>query len=416
MSRPSLAKQAVQAHYFSAVLQVQPEKVLQMDQSKIANVLKPVETANGLPNENYTSDAVFEIEKQKILFDNWSGVGFAKDVPDVGDAMPVDFLGMPLLVVHGKDGQVRVFQNTCRHRGMILVDEKKNIGTGVIRCAYHSWCYAQSGELVTTPHVGGPGQNSHADVKRDELGLIEIRSYIWRDVIFVNISGTAPDFADYAGDVMDRWAEFDGKPFYHSGADSGFKLEAKSNWKLAVENYCESYHLPWIHPGLNSYSKLEDHYHIESPGKYSGQGTMVYRPSIGKDGQSFPDFAGLSDKWDTGAEYIALYPNVLLAAHRDHAYALILEPLAKDQTLEHVEIYYASKTAIGPEFADLRIANTTLWQGVLDEDIFVIEGMQKGRHAVHFDGGKFSPVMDSPTWCFHQWVASNLVESPLAAE
>ena len=36
-----------------------------------------------------------------------------------------------------------------------------------------------------------------------------------------------------------------------------------TNWKLAVENYCESYHLPWVHPGLNSYSRLEDHYHID---------------------------------------------------------------------------------------------------------------------------------------------------------
>mgnify|MGYP003323369840 CR=1 FL=1 len=39
-----------------------------------------------------------------------------------------------------------------------------------------------------------------------------------------------------------------------------FLLEAKCNWKFAIENYCESYHLPWVHPGLNSYSKIEDHH------------------------------------------------------------------------------------------------------------------------------------------------------------
>lgn len=381
----------------------------------LSDVLKPVETARGLPNEHYISDEVFQQEKQKVLFDNWSGIGFAKDVPEQGDALPVDFLGMPLLVLHSNDGKIRVYQNTCRHRGMILVEEKKNI-KGVIRCAYHSWCYAHTGELVTTPHVGGPGQNTHENIKRDELGLVEIRSHVWRDVIFVNISGTAPEFTDYAAEAIALWSDFEGQPLYHAGADSGFSFEAKSNWKLPVENYCESYHLPWIHPGLNSYSKLEDHYHIEVAGKFSGQGTTVYRPSISDDGQSFPDFKGLSGKWDAGAEYIALYPNVLFAAHRDHAYALILEPLAKDRTVEHVEIYYASEKAVGPEYGELRRANTALWYGVLEEDIFVVEGMQKGRQGVHFDGGRFSPVMDSPTHCFHHWVATQMVEKPLAGE
>ena len=64
-----------------------------------------------------------------------------------------------------------------------------------------------------------------------------------------------------------RWAEFD-RPLYHAGEDSSFKLNLETNWKLAVENYCESYHLPWIHPALNSYSRLEDHYNILSVGHY----------------------------------------------------------------------------------------------------------------------------------------------------
>ena len=40
-------------------------------------------------------------------------------------------------------------------------------------------------------------------------------------------------------------------------------MEVKSNWKLAIENYCESYHLPWVHPELNRVSNIKDHYHIE---------------------------------------------------------------------------------------------------------------------------------------------------------
>ena len=391
-------------------------KGFKMADLDLSSVLTDVSRAKGLPNAHYVDDAVFEREKHDVLFANWAAIGFAKDIPAAGDVAPVDFLGMPLLALRDKDNQVHVYQNTCRHRGMILVEEKKNIGAGVIRCPYHSWCYSQQGKLVTTPHVGGPGQNTHAEIKREELGLTRIRSHVWRDIIFVNISGDAPDFTDYAAGVIAAWSEFEGQELHHSGSDSGFKFDVACNWKLAVENYCESYHLPWIHPGLNSYSRLEDHYHIENPGHFSGQGTVVYSPQIADDGQRFPTFDGLGTKWDKAAEYIALYPNVLLGVHKDHAFAIILEPKAKDRTIEHVEIYYAKPEAAGADFAQMRAVNSKMWHAVFKEDLFVVEGMQKGRHGVHFDGGKFSPAMDSPTHCFHHWVASQFVDTPVAAE
>ena len=254
----------------------------------LSDVLKDVNEAKGLPNRHYIDQQTFEVEKRHVLFSNWSAIGFGKDIPEHGDANPVDFLGMPLVAVRDKEGNINVFQNTCRHRGMTLVQEKGKL-RGTFRCPYHSWCYGLDGRLVTTPHVGGAGHNTHEDIKRDELGLIEIRSHVWRDVIFVNISGDAPDFEDYAADAIERWKEFE-QPMVHGGDISSFKLDVKTNWKLAVENYCESYHLPWVHPGLNSYSRLEDHYHIEEKGKFSGQGTVVYQQLKGSDGSVFPDF------------------------------------------------------------------------------------------------------------------------------
>ncbi|MBT8456527.1 MAG: Rieske (2Fe-2S) protein, partial [Alphaproteobacteria bacterium] len=171
-----------------------------MTLSDLSDVLKPVAQARGLPNDHYVSDAVFSDERDAVLFANWSALTVGAEVPEAGDAVPVSFLGVPLVAVRGRDGAVRVFQNTCRHRGMILVEKPGKVGN-VIRCPYHSWCYALSGELITTPHVGGPGQNTHDDIHRDELGLIEIRSHVWQDVVFVNPSGTAPAFEDYAADA-----------------------------------------------------------------------------------------------------------------------------------------------------------------------------------------------------------------------
>lgn len=376
------------------------------DLSPLSEVLAPVNLAKGLPNAHYIDADMFAEEKRSVLYANWSGIGFGKDIPETGDAKPVDFLGMPVLLVRDRDGTIGVFQNTCRHRGMILVEEATKI-RGAIRCPYHSWCYGLNGALRTTPHVGGPGHNTHDDIDTSTLGLVRLRSHIWRDVIFVNIDGNAPEFEDVHADLIKRWSEFD-QPIYHGGENSSFDLEVKTNWKLAVENYCESYHLPWVHPGLNSYSRLEDHYNIEAREKYSGQGTLVYRQLKDENGAVLPDFANLSEHWDEGAEYIAVYPNVLMGIQRDHAFAIVLEPVDTDKTVEHVELYYAASFKDTPELDSLRGSNARLWKTVFEEDIFVVEGMQKGRHGTFFDGGRFSPAMDSPTHNFHHWVATQI--------
>ena len=372
------------------------------DIHELAGVRRPLGEATGLPNRHYTDADTFRDEAAAVLLGTWAGLGVAAQVPEPGDAVPLTLAGVPLLLIRDREGTVRVFQNVCRHRGMILVSEPRRI-EGAIRCPYHSWCYSTQGKLVATPHVGGPGRNVDDRLDRADLNLAEVRSHVWRDVVFVNVDGTAPPFAEAHAALIERWAEFEedrAGALHHDGRS--FTLEVRGNWKLAVENYCESYHLPWVHPGLNSYSRLEDHYHIEHP-DHSGQGTLVYR-QLEVDGARFPDFAGLSDSWDTAAEYVAVYPNVLMGVHRDHAYAILLMPEGHDRTREHVHVYYPAPVA-DDALAD---RNAALWKGVFEEDVFVVEGMQAGRHAPGFDGGRFSPAMDGPTHAFHDWVARRL--------
>ena len=374
--------------------------------SDLSKVDLPISKANGLPNSHYVDENVFQKEKEILLFNKWSGVAFSKDIPNNGDALPINFLGFPLLAVRNQEGEVVVFQNICRHRGMVLVNEKKNI-RGTIRCPYHSWSYNLNGNLRATPHVGGPGQNAHEDINKNELGLKKINSTVYLGVIFVNISGNAEPFEKVHRNLLSRWCEFD-KPLFYSNTDSSFILDLHCNWKLAVENFCESYHLPWVHPELNIISKLEDHYNIQKKNEFSGQGSYVYR-QIEDKGKVFYDFDGLSSKWNEGAEYIAVYPNVLLGVHRDHIFSIILEPVNMEFTREHVAIFYAKKESTGVTFSQLRKQNFSFWKSVLKEDIFVVEGMQRGRHGKFFDGGRFSPIMDGPTYNFHNWVAREFI-------
>ena len=57
---------------------------------------------------------------------------------------------------------------------------------------------------------------------------------------------------------------------------------------------------------------------------------------------------------------------------------------------------------------EIRKKNFKFWQEVMNEDVKAIEGMQKGRVSPAYNGGNFSPVMDTPTLMFHRWVVKNL--------
>ena len=377
-------------------------------QDDLTRVLQPIDDARGLPNDAYVDSAYYKAERDSVFAKNWFAIGFGKDVPDAGYVMPVDFMDVPLLIARNKQGDVNVFQNVCRHRGMKLVEEPQRL-KGPITCPYHAWAYDLDGFLKATPHAGGPDIHSHESVPMDDLPLNKVRSYVWRDVVYVTLDEETAEFEEYAGDLMARWADFE-QPVYTGGSDSGFTLDLACNWKLGVENYCEAYHLPFIHPDLNSYSRLQDHYNILDHAVYSGQGSLVYNPQISDDGRSFPSFENLPAKWDTGSEYCALFPNVLLGVHKDHAFAIILTPAGPERTVERVELYYASDEVAQAAYDDMRAVNTAMWKKVFEEDIQVVEGMQKGRHAPLYDGGKFSSMMDTPTHHFHKWVAKEMLD------
>ncbi len=147
-----------------------------------------------------------------------------------------------------------------------------------------------------------------------DLPLNRVKSALWRDVVFINLSGTAPEF-----DVSPGHCGKDGQNLKQTSIVAGqiqcslWRWIVIGNWPF--ENYCEAYHLPFIHPGLNSYSRLEDHYNILDEHSYAGQGSYVFQRSWMRM-VAFPVFGGLSKKWDKAAEYCAFFPNVLFGVHK----------------------------------------------------------------------------------------------------
>jgi len=379
-------------------------------QQGLERVLKPITEARGLPNELYTLPEAFAEERDQIFSKTWTCIGFQSDVANSGDARPLSLAGMPLLMLRQRTGEISVFHNVCRHRGFRLVQEPCNL-RGSIVCPYHSWTYNLAGELKGTPSIGGSGVNELDNFNRAEFGLYPVRSHVWMNMVFVDMSGTAPEFLDYIQPLLQRWLPFWGddgvQAFQKPVSDSGFELELNTNWKFAVENYCESYHLPWIHPGLNSYSRLEDHYHIMHGDLFAGQGSNVYA-FCEQAGIELPSLPAWPQDKSGVAEYIALYPNVLLGLQKDHAYGIVIEALSATTTRERIEIWYTGDAIDGEQYAAARETVRDGWKDVFVEDIIAVEGLQQGRNSPAYDGGKFSSVMDNPTHHFHQWVARRM--------
>ena len=384
---------------------------------QLERVLNPIDQATGLANQFYTEQRYFELERDQVMGKTWACVGFASDLVKNGSVKPVDFMGLPLLLMRNRQGLAQVFHNVCSHRGMKLVQEEGEV-QGVIRCPYHSWTYDLNGSLRGTPHVGGIDKHKDERFACEKHGLKALRSAIWMDMVFVNLSGDAQPLEDMLAPLTARWSQFlgaDGMNLLRRrpGQDAT-TLDINCNWKLAVENYCEAYHLPWVHPSLNTYSRLEDHYNILFDERFAGQGSYAYNLSDVA-GTHLPKFPSWPQDRLRNAEYVAFFPNVLLGIQADHAFAMQLEPVAPGRTIEHLRLFYVGDEALGDEYAACRNAILESWKVVFAEDISSVEGMQKGRHSPGYSGGAFSPEMDIPTHFFHQWAARQLLETAPSA-
>ncbi len=385
-----------------------------IDKNKLMSVLKPIDKAHGLPNECYLDGPYNKIERKKIFENNWVVIGTANSLKKTGDIKIFNLLGIPLIIIKNKENKIKVFHNVCSHRGLKLIENNCSL-KNIIRCPYHSWSYDFNGNLISTPHIGGVNVHNHKKFKKEDNRLKEVKSVIWLDLIFVNISNTACTFKEYIKPLEKRWSKFISKKDYkliHHAQDFGnFKFEVNCNWKFAIENFCESYHLPFIHPDLNKYSKIDDHYHIQGlPNRFAGQGTLVYNPKF-ENNNTFPNFPSWNKAKNKNAEYVALFPNVMIGIHKDHYYAFWLEPINYQKTLEHMEIYYVGEeAAISNKYKKIREENFNQWKKIMAEDLIIIERMQEGRNSPAYNGGNFSPILDNPTHHFAKWVVDSLIK------
>ena len=108
-----------------------------------------------LPAAAYTSPEVLAWELRTLFAGSWTCLGRVADLlpaPDDGGGLTqrsVAVGDVAALLVRDVAG-VRMFANTCRHRGHELLPEGETSQRQSITCPYHAWTYDLAGSLWST--------------------------------------------------------------------------------------------------------------------------------------------------------------------------------------------------------------------------------------------------------------------------
>jgi phenylpropionate dioxygenase-like ring-hydroxylating dioxygenase large terminal subunit len=210
----------------------------------------PTTNANGpraLPAWVYDHPELTRLETERVLAPSWQIVCHVNSIPNAGDYQTLDLGRESALVLRDRDGSIRAFHNVCRHRGARLLDASGNSPTG-ITCPYHGWTYRHDGGLI-----GVPVRESFPGLDRSQHGLRPLRVDIAFGFVFVcfapNVNG------EYPPPVKEVWGSL-GEELKAYRTEEMVPLGPISSdvwnvdWKIAMDNYLESYHVPIGHPGL----------------------------------------------------------------------------------------------------------------------------------------------------------------------
>ena len=208
-------------------------------------------TPTRIPASRYYSTEFAVREQEKLWPRVWLLACSMDHVSDSGDYFEFRIAGHSVLIVRGRDGELRGFENVCRHRGNTLC---VGAGSGLrnLRCPYHGWTYGLDGELR-----GVPSRQGFGTLDPSELGLPPVRVETWGQLVFVNLDADAMPLAEYLEKVPGDTAWL-GLEEYRCRAC--VRIEVPANWKVVVDGFSETYHTQRLHDQM-----MESFDDIDSP-------------------------------------------------------------------------------------------------------------------------------------------------------
>jgi len=203
-----------------------------------------------LTGERYTSRAFMDAEWENVWTKSWLITIRADQIPESGDYMLEEVGRESILIVRQEDGSIRAFYNVCQHRGNKLVVEPAG-SMPSFTCPYHSWRF----EL--------DGQCSYAQDPEDFAGgdpcpraaLVDVACEQFAGFVWINMDPGCAPLRESLGPIWEEWSSY---PLEQMTRVQATSVRMPCNWKLLLDNFHETYHLPTAHPEGIEYA--EDSY------------------------------------------------------------------------------------------------------------------------------------------------------------
>jgi len=204
-----------------------------------------VDLASGqISREIFVNEEIYAEEQERVFARSWLFVGHDSQIPNPGDYFVSSMGEESVILCRDRAGQIHVFLNSCRHRGMKVCRYDEG-STTVFTCPYHGWSYGTDGRLVGVPYFR---EAYHSTLDKAKWGLVEVAQMCnYKGSIWANWDPAAPPFLEYLGDftryldlTLDGWDGREGGTEVLGGIQ---KWLIPCNWKFPAENFCgDSYH------------------------------------------------------------------------------------------------------------------------------------------------------------------------------
>ena len=321
-----------------------------------------------LPSRYYVDEELHAREQERIFRRSWTYVGHLGELPEPGSYLTDRVAGQPVLLVRGRDGEVRAFFNVCRHRAHLLLRGCGTLKAG-ITCPYHAWTYALDGRLKAARLT-----DEVADFDKADFPLRALPVAILAGLIFVTLDPAATPLAQqvpgFEATLLEQLPEL---PRF--GLAWRMEFDIKANWKVCVDNFSEAYHIPVAHPEL---SRL----HGGQPkAAVTGERFTYYR-NIGR--SSYQGFPVRPDE-----PYVSwtLWPHhcMLSLPGSPHLIMLRMTPDGPGRCLERADILAPP----GDPPASLAKVKALFAETFNQEDIAIVESVQQGLASLGYDQGRY---------------------------
>ena len=398
--------------------------------AEMLNQLRTRKPGHTLPREFYTDPGYFDLDLEHIWYRDWLFAGHDCELAKPGSYFTMQIGAYPVIVLRARDGSIRAFHNSCRHRGSRVCAAERGAVAKLV-CPYHQWTYDLDGSLQFARNMG-PGFDASSH------GLKPVHCDTAGGYIFVCVGRQAPDFAAFRAQM---------EPYFLPHRLSEAKLAAEStivekgNWKLVWENNRECYHCPGSHPELTrtfpetptvgglatadadpavaahvarmEAAGLPSAFRLAESGQFRTARMPLLRDAVSYTMSGEPAVrrplseAVTADK--IGTLLLFHYPTTWNHVLGDHAVTFRVLPIGPTETQVTTK-WLVHKDAV--EGVDYSVEDLTkVWNATNDQDRRIVEENQRGVNSPAFEPGPYSPAHEASVDQFVSWYAGAMQRS-----